>query len=272
MDRFVPQNGLARGFGLWVSVTGMLVGVLLCFNSAEPKPNLATSGYHKIHLPFTSKTVSVIEPIIITTFKAFDLDDMDWEEISPIAFDRVSAAVPASKPKLQNRRAPGKKIPAVRGKKAEHLFRSIIFRIAHRHRVDPAMVQAIIMAESSFNPHAVSKRGAVGLMQLMPNTAKSLGIKDPLNPEHNIRGGVLYFKKLLKEFQGDVKLALAAYNAGSRKVKKYQGVPPFKSTRLYIEKVFQYYRHYKSILIIEDVRPNIFTQIHDFQLPQLDPS
>jgi soluble lytic murein transglycosylase-like protein len=116
------------------------------------------------------------------------------------------------------------------------------------------MVQAIIMAESSFNPNAVSKRGAIGLMQLMPNTAKSLGIKDPLNPERNITGGVLYFKKLLKEFHGDVELALAAYNAGSRKVKKYQGVPPFKSTRVYIEKVFEYYRHYKRVSALEDGR------------------
>jgi soluble lytic murein transglycosylase-like protein len=179
---------------------------------------------------------------------------MDWEKISPIVSGRVSAVAVAPDPKPQNSKATVKKIPTVSGKKAEHLFRSIIFRIAHRHRVDPAMVQAIIMAESSFNPNAVSKRGAMGLMQLMPNTAKSLGIEDPLNPEHNITGGVLYFKNLLKEFHGDVKLALAAYNAGIRKVKEYQGVPPFKSTQVYIEKVLEYYQRYKSVPTQKDGR------------------
>jgi hypothetical protein len=246
MGELVTQNCCLKGLGLWVSVTGIFVGILVCSNSVEPKPNRSTSIYHEIHPPFISKTVSASEPIIITAFKSFDLDDMDWEEISPIDSDRVSAAVHAPEPKPQNSKATEKKIPAVSGKKAEHLFRSIIFRIAHRHRVDPAMVQAIIMAESSFNPNAVSKRGAIGLMQLMPNTAKSLGINDPLNPEHNITGGVLYFKKLLREFHGDVKLALAAYNAGIRKVKEYQGVPPFKSTQVYID------RHYKSVSTQED--------------------
>ena len=254
MDDFAPQNGPLRELGLWVSVTGIFVGILLCSSSVEPLPNKSVSVYPEIHPPFISETVSVSEPIIMTAFKSFDLDDMDWEEISPIAPDKVSATVSAPEPKPQNSKATEKKIPNVSGKKAEHLFRSIIFRIAHRHRVDPAMVQAIIMAESSFNPNAVSKRGAIGLMQLMPNTAKSLGIEDPLNPEHNITGGVLYFKKLLKEFHGDVKLALAAYNAGTRKVKQYQGVPPFKSTQVYIEKVLEYYQRYKSVPTQKDGR------------------
>jgi hypothetical protein len=254
MDESVPQNGCLRGLGLWVSMTGILVGMLVCFDPVEPKSNLSTSRYHKLLPPFISRTVSAAEPIIITAFKSFDLDEMDWEETSPIASGRVSAVAAAPHPKPQNSKATVNKIPTVSGKKAEHLLRPTIFRIAHRHRVDPAMVQAIIMAESSFNPNVVSKRGAIGLMQLMPNTAKSLGIEDPLNPEHNITGGVLYFKKLLKEFHGDVKLALAAYNAGTRKVKEYQGVPPFKSTRVYIEKVLEYYQRYKSVPTQKDGR------------------
>jgi hypothetical protein len=254
MDEFAPQNGRLRGLGLWVSMTGIFVGILVCFNPVEPESNLSTSRYHKLLPPFVSRTVSVAEPIIFTAFKSFDLDEMDWEEISPIASGRVSAAVAAPDPKPQNGEATVKQLPTVSGKKTEHLLRPTIFRIAYRHRVDPAMVQAIIMAESSFNPNAVSKRGAIGLMQLMPNTAKSLGIEDPLNPEHNITGGVLYFKKLLMEFQGDVKLALAAYNAGIRKVKEYQGVPPFKSTRVYIEKVLEYYQYYKSAPTPKDGR------------------
>ena len=126
------------------------------------------------------------------------------------------------------------------------LFLSIIQEASDRYEVEPELIQAIIMAESSYNPRAVSKRGARGLMQLMPKTAKSLGVEDSFNPEHNIHGGVRYFKQLLDRFGGDTKMALAAYNAGSRKVRQYQGIPPFKATRYYIKKVFSYYNRYKT--------------------------
>lgn len=130
--------------------------------------------------------------------------------------------------------------------KKEHLFHPIILQEASRHEVDPALVKAIIMAESGYNPNAVSKKGAKGLMQLMPSTAQALGVEDAFNPEQNISGGVRYFKQLVNRFDGDVKLALAAYNAGSKKVRHYQGVPPYKSTHYYIEKVFKYYELYKD--------------------------
>ncbi|MBW2634401.1 MAG: lytic transglycosylase domain-containing protein, partial [Deltaproteobacteria bacterium] len=112
----------------------------------------------------------------------------------------------------------------------------MINRAAATHEVDPALIKAIIMAESRYNPRAVSKRGARGLMQLMPVTAKSLGVIDSFDPEDNINGGVMYFRRLLDRFDGDVTLALAAYNAGSRYVRKYGGVPPFRQTRTYIHK------------------------------------
>jgi soluble lytic murein transglycosylase-like protein len=130
--------------------------------------------------------------------------------------------------------------------KKERLFHPIILQEASRHEIDPALVKAIIMAESGYNPNAVSKKGAQGLMQLMPSTAEALGVEDAFNPEQNISGGVRYFKQLVNRFDGDVKLALAAYNAGSKIVRHYQGVPPFKSTHYYIEKVFEYYELYKD--------------------------
>ena len=130
--------------------------------------------------------------------------------------------------------------------KKEHLFHPIILQEASRHEVDPALVKAIIMAESGYNPNAVSKKGAKGLMQLMPSTAQALGVEDAFNPEQNISGGVRYFKQLVNRFDGDVKLALAAYNAGSKKVKYYQGIPPYKATHYYIDKVFKYYELYKD--------------------------
>ncbi|MEA1936253.1 MAG: lytic transglycosylase domain-containing protein [Thermodesulfobacteriota bacterium] len=139
-----------------------------------------------------------------------------------------------------------KSLPYVRGKKAERLFHPIVLEAADRHQVDPALVKAIIMAESSYNPRAVSKKGAKGLMQLMPQTARALGVVDIFDPEHNINAGVRYFKRLMNRFDGDTRLALAAYNAGSRKVRQYQGVPPFRATKHYIKKVFRYYKHYKK--------------------------
>ncbi len=128
----------------------------------------------------------------------------------------------------------------------DRLFTDIIEKAAERHQVDSALVKAIIMAESRYNHRAVSKKGARGLMQLMPRTARSLGVRDLFDPEDNINGGVLYMKKLLKRFKGDTKLALAAYNAGSRYVRHYKGVPPFLQTRTFIKKVLKYHRLYKT--------------------------
>jgi soluble lytic murein transglycosylase-like protein len=136
--------------------------------------------------------------------------------------------------------------PTISARKTEHVLHPIIVQASRRHQVDPALVYAIIMAESGYNPKAVSKRGARGLMQLMPKTAEALGVEDSFNPEQNIDGGVRHFKWLVNQFDGNIKLALAAYNAGSRKVRRYQGVPPFRATRLYIKKVFKYYHIYKS--------------------------
>ena len=144
--------------------------------------------------------------------------------------------------------SPGRKSLSVHGKKKEALLHPIIIRAANRYQVDPALVKAIIMVESSYNPKAISRRGARGLMQLMPTTAEALGVGDSFNPEQNINAGVRHFRSLLNQFEGNVKLALAAYNAGSRKVRKYEGVPPFKATRYYINKVLEYHQYYREMM------------------------
>ena len=138
------------------------------------------------------------------------------------------------------------RLPSISGRKAEHLYHMFIIQTASHYQIDPALIKAIIMAESGYNTKAVSKRGAKGLMQLMPETAQSLGVEDIFNPHQNITGGVQYFKQMVNRFNGDLKLALAAYNAGSRNVRNYNGVPPFKATHSYIKKVFKYYKIYKS--------------------------
>lgn len=139
-----------------------------------------------------------------------------------------------------------KSLPHVRGRIAERLLHPIVLQAASRHQVDPALIKAIIMVESGYNPGAVSKKGAKGLMQLMPRTARALGVVDVFDPEHNINAGVRYFKRLMKQFDGDTRLALAAYNTGSSTVRKYKGVPPFGATKHYIKKVFKYYKYYKK--------------------------
>lgn len=114
-----------------------------------------------------------------------------------------------------------------------------------KYGIDPAYVRAVIHAESHFNPKAVSKQGAQGLMQLMPATAKELGVKNSLIAEQNIAGGVKHLSRLLKKYNGDNKLASAAYNAGEGAVKRYNGIPPYKETQVYVKRVGILHQRYK---------------------------
>jgi soluble lytic murein transglycosylase-like protein len=110
--------------------------------------------------------------------------------------------------------------------------------------VDPAFVRAVVHAESAFNPNAISAKGAQGLMQLMPGTASDLAVNNPFDANQNIRGGTLYLSQLLKQFNGDERLAAAAYNAGPQNVQKYKGVPPFDETQVYVQRVAQLRQRY----------------------------
>jgi soluble lytic murein transglycosylase-like protein len=108
---------------------------------------------------------------------------------------------------------------------------------ARRYRLDPALVRAVIHAESGFNTHARSSKGARGLMQLMPATARALGVRQPHNPHENIDGGTRYLAEMLARFRNDVSLAAAAYNAGPQAVQAHAGVPPYHETRAYVQRV-----------------------------------
>jgi soluble lytic murein transglycosylase-like protein len=126
-------------------------------------------------------------------------------------------------------------------------YRVLIKRVAGRFGVEPALVRAVIAVESGYDPNAVSKRGASGLMQLMPGTAKRYGVIDVFDPADNVRGGVQYLADLLSHFDNDLRLALAAYNAGESAVLKYNGrIPPYRETREYVPKVVAIYRKYLS--------------------------
>jgi soluble lytic murein transglycosylase-like protein len=116
-------------------------------------------------------------------------------------------------------------------------FEALIAASAAQHNVRPDLVRAVIQAESAFNPLARSHKGAMGLMQLMPATAAELGVDDPYDPAQNIQGGVAYLRALLEQYSHDEELALAAYNAGPGAVDRYDGVPPYRETRNYIERI-----------------------------------
>ena len=128
----------------------------------------------------------------------------------------------------------------------------IFNRAAAKYGVDVNLLKAIAKQESDFQPNCTSHAGAMGIMQLMPDTAKGLGVTDPYDPEQNIMGGAKFISQMLKKYDGDVTLALAAYNAGPNNVAKYGGVPPFKETQDYVKKVTAYYKNGVTVPSGED--------------------
>jgi soluble lytic murein transglycosylase-like protein len=123
-------------------------------------------------------------------------------------------------------------------------YDSLISEFSKKYQVDFALIKAIIRAESGFNPFATSRKGAKGLMQLMPETASRLNVSNIFNPRENIDGGVRYFKYLLSLFDNDVRLSLAAYNAGENLVGELRSIPPYRETVDYVRKVLSYYQSY----------------------------
>lgn len=156
---------------------------------------------------------------------------------------------------------PGKKYPLVSGsyestypRLSQEQILELMPRIdqaisaySEQFGLDPKLVRAVMKQESAFQPFALSTSGAMGLMQLMPGTAEGLGVDDPYNIEENIQGGTQYLRYQMDAFEGDLELALAAYNAGPNAVRKYGGIPPYEETQAYVKNVTKYYQMYKAL-------------------------
>ena len=146
------------------------------------------------------------------------------------------------------------------GAASPHDLQTIIGEASERSRIDADFIASVIRAESANNPRAVSRKGAQGLMQLMPQTASSLGVKDSFDPAANVDGGVRYLRELLLEYNGDAAKALAAYNAGPQRVLEYHGVPPYYETHAYVARVINDYNRKKIAQVKQQTRAKVSSQ------------
>lgn len=202
-------------------IRGMLViaGLMGMFS---PAISLANSGYYLYQAPDGSRMITD-RPV---TDKRYKL----------VRSSRKLAGMGRQAASKYNRRRPPKIAD----------YETLIRRMSDRYGVDVALVKAVIHTESYFNPDATSRKGASGLMQLMPQTAAKYGIRDLYNPKQNIEAGVRHLRYLLVKYRYNLKRAIAAYNAGETAVKKYDGVPPYRETQEYVSKVLRYHGFYST--------------------------
>jgi transglycosylase-like protein with SLT domain len=187
--------------------------------------------------PYIVKAAGMIGGFVLMVMAPATLLEVPTDQDSPL----LKPGQDLSEPTADSRPAGG----TVQMPSATELERAVT-RAAQQHHLHPALLFAVMKAESSFNPIVVSKAGAVGLMQLVPETAMRHGVRNLYDTNENVAGGARHLRYLLDRFHGNTRLALAAYNAGERKVDRYKQIPPYKETRHYVQKVLSYYRDYRK--------------------------
>jgi len=219
--------------------------------SASESSGVITStneGGHKVYVNESvpvAKPAPAPEPVKTTNLEYWSATEHRWKPVPPAngAIMRAARSAAAEVDRYLRKPAGTSKTPGLDGSRA---FSSLevdaaIEQAAARHNVDPNLVRSVIKVESNFNPNAVSRKGAMGLMQLMPSTARQLKVTNPFDPEQNVDAGVRHLKKLLESYGGDVKLTLAAYNAGEGNVARSGGVPHFAETQNYVKRITSLY-------------------------------
>jgi len=210
-DLAILKNGSSIPF-LRKEVTGSITRLYIPGGHLDI-PSAEISSYDKddsllTDLPVDPQPAPVVQPVSATA------------PAPPAPASAVATAVAASP------------APAVKAKRAD--IDAMVKEIAAKYQLDPDFVASVIKAESNFNPHAISRKGAQGLMQLMPQTANQLGVKDAFDPKANVEAGTAHLNALLEQYHDDPVKALAAYNAGAHRVQQYHGVPPYRETRAYV--------------------------------------
>jgi soluble lytic murein transglycosylase-like protein len=170
-----------------------------------------------------------------------DVDEPPTPKRAPVSAATAKPAAPNAIPSTADTEATGSFVKPIEPTTVPDPIDRIVQEAAQRHKVDPALVKAVISTESDWNPHAVSRKGAEGLMQLIPETAERFGVGNPMDPAQNVEGGTTYLRWLLDRYNGDLRKTLAAYNAGEGAVDQFGGVPRYRETQQYVQKVTHAY-------------------------------
>jgi soluble lytic murein transglycosylase-like protein len=186
-------------------------------------------------------TMSAPAPVIPAQPVTPDVDEPPTPKRAPVAATQSKPEAPAAIPSTADTEATGSFVKPIEPAVVQDPMDRIVQEAAQRHKVDPALVKAVISTESDWNPHAISRKGAEGLMQLIPETAERFGVGNPMDPAQNVEGGTTYLKWLLDRYKGDLRKTLAAYNAGEGAVDQPGGVPRYRETQQYVQKVTHAY-------------------------------
>ncbi len=226
MRQTIPKSELSKGFGLG---EGLGKDIYTQIFDQELAMKMAGAGDGSM----ATQLYKSLEKVLERQFEGKQTEEVNLNKSLPQrSYLKIKAETPNSV-NLSKVKPTTKSIKVSRGE-----YDAIIKQVAEKYKLNPMLVAAVIKAESNGDPKAVSTAGAKGLMQLIDSTALDMGVRDVFDPRENIEGGVKYLRQMINRF-GDIKKALAAYNAGPETVKRYEGVPPYRETKTYVEKVLK---------------------------------